>query len=108
MTKFVYYGLAGGLALVIAASLIKKKPSGKLLVTGKVLSGPKTYVTAQGDLSMPVISRFGVKQADVVAANKLPSYRELNAKIATPGSIIQIPAGGADKGPGKFAAGTVQ
>jgi len=99
--KLIYYGAGTVIAVAIAASLIKKKPSGKFVMTGKVLSAPKTYVVAPGDKSDTIAARFGVTYADIQKANGKAFVP------VKPGNIWKLPAGVADMGPRPGANGMV-
>lgn len=109
MTKLVYYGLAGGLAAVIALSLIKRKPSYSMVVGPvKVLPGPKTYTSAPGDLVFLVSKRFGTTGNAILAMNKqwMGNLTALGNALKVPGTSILLPPGLADTGATTGAKGT--
>src|SRR5258706_16337817 len=101
MTKIVYYSLAGGLAAVIALSLIKRKPSYQMATAQRALPGPRVYKSVAGDRPTAIPSRFGVPFGALMQANN-------NAVVAGQGKMLQLPPNVADLGARPQAMGTVQ
>ena len=105
MTKIVYYSLAGGLATIIALSLIKRKPTRPDIMTAqRALPSPKAYKTAANDSLFIVAKRFGTTTAAMAQVNgtNLPG---LNNKMKVPGTIINLPPNVSDLGSQSLATG---
>lgn len=97
MKHLGWYALGGLGVAVTAAALIKRKPKYRrddtmLIGPGKRLSGPKVYLSTQGDNPSSIAARFGIKpQSFKVVGNK-----------------YYLPSGVADMGPRTGAQGVVR